>query len=228
MNGEVRRWKTPAGWLVESVHNGASEQSVALCFVPDVKHEWELDQMEVKQEPENIPAPAASNLPPVKLTRAEIKLKLENLGIPFNDRLRTENLELLLSGAEKGGNVLPAATEAKEPLSEAQKLEEKQHAPNDPTHAPDASNIVFNREKAETDFFGEPVTGGAGEPAAKLYTIAEAVEIAKRLAAKFGPDKTVAIIQSYGVANITMINEKGKLQDFVAKVLKREKEYEKK
>lgn len=122
-------------------------------------------------------------------SRADIKLALDNLGVSYNDRLRTENLEALLIEAEKnGGAVKPADVQA--------------------------------------DFFGDTPPATAPKAAAKVYTVPEAIEIGKRLAAKFGPDKTLTIIGSYQCTKISEIAEKGQLQDFVTKVLAKEKEYE--
>ena len=147
-----------------------------------------------------------------KRSRAEIKEKLDQLGIQYNDRLRTENLEKILEDAEaakNGGTVKAAAA----PAADDPFNEKKQ-----PAAAP------VKKEKA-TDVFGEELPP-AQQPKEKVYTVQEGIDIAKRLAAKFGADKTVAIIQSYECQNITQINEKGKLQDFVSKVLAKEKEYE--
>lgn len=135
-------------------------------------------------------------------SRADIKQALDNLGISYNDRLRTENLEAMLIEAEKnGGSAKPVVTPAM-------------------TAAPVPSDV-------QADFFGDQApAAAAAKPATKEYTVAEGIELAKRLAAKFGPDKTVSIINSYGAVNVTQIAEKGKLQEFCAAVLKKEKDYE--
>ena len=39
MNYSTARLKVPGGWVVES----ADECTVAICFVPDPKHEWILE-----------------------------------------------------------------------------------------------------------------------------------------------------------------------------------------
>lgn len=154
------------------------------------------------------PAAAALEVPqgegsPVttKRSRQEIKEKLDHLGIQYNDRLRTENLEKLLEDAEKGTvKAAPAAAVADDP---------------------------FAPQQENKDVFGTELPAEKKQPE-KVYTVNEAIEIAKRLAAKFGADKTVPIINSFGCANVSEIDKKGKLQDFVKKVLEKEKEYERK
>lgn len=143
-----------------------------------------------------------------KRSRQEIKEKLDNMGIQYNDRLRTENLEKILEDAEKKGPV---------PI----------------TDMPPAKDWAKAEGPAADDPFGEKPKAAAPAQApvvekVKEYTVEEAIVIAKRLAAKFGADKTVPIINSYGVTKISDIHAKGKLQEFVAKVLEKEKEYEKK
>ena len=151
-----------------------------------------------------------------KRSRQEIKEKLDQMGIQYNDRLRTENLEKILEDAEaaKNGGTVKAAAQAPAPVQQDDPFNEKKQPAAAPAKA----------EKA-TDVFGEALPENQ-QPKQKVYTVQEAIDIAKRLAAKFGADKTVAIIQSYECQNITQIDGKGKLQDFVTKVLAKEKEYE--
>lgn len=133
-------------------------------------------------------------------SRADIKQELDNLGIAYNDRLRTENLEKLLEDTKASAGK-PAAA----PTAEV-------------TKAPVPADV-------QADFFGDTKAAPAA-PAKVLYTIEQGIDFAKRLAAKFGPDKTVSIIQSYGAATVSQIAEKGKLQEFCAEILKKEKDYE--
>lgn len=159
-----------------------------------------LVKLNVTAGPETSSADISVTLPPKPETEAmipgevktlrsrqEIKQELDNLGIEYNDKLRTDSLEKILDKAKE--------------------------------------------ERAAKDLFDTPVAPAA--PAApvekkKEYTVPEAIEIAKRLASKFGADKTVSIITSYSCQTISQIAEKGQLQDFVAKVIAKEKEYESK
>lgn len=146
------------------------------------------------------PKDEAKPVPPVvkpakELSRQEIKDRLTELGVEFNDRLGTKNLLKLLEKTEHPGKDAPV----KEP-------------------EPQTSDDPFGDGAAAAP---EPA-----KPAAKQYTVQEAIDIAKRLAAKFGPDKSVAIIQSYESKTISEIDAKGKLQEFVEKVIAKEKELE--
>jgi hypothetical protein len=135
-------------------------------------------------------------------SRADIKQELDDLGIAYNDRLRTENLEKLLedvkTAAGKPASAAPAAVKAPVPAD------------------------------VQSDFFGNEAPAPAAPKKVEVlpYTIEQGIDFAKRLAAKFGPDKTVSIIQSYGAGTVTQIAEKGKLQEFCMEVLKKEKDYE--
>lgn len=144
-------------------------------------------------------------------SRADIKQALDNLGISYNDRLRTENLEAMLIEAEKNGGTAKPAITTTPAAAAADKAPVKAAAP-----VP---------ADVQADFFGDTAPAPA-KPAAKAFTVNEGIELAKRLAAKFGPDKAVSIIQSYGAQTVTQIAEKGKLQEFCAEVLKKEKDYE--
>lgn len=133
-----------------------------------------------------------------KMSRQEIKAELDRLNIQYNDRLRTENLEKLLEDA-KGQQAKPAPEKPADPFPAAPAA----------TAQPDFLNGDAAPKQKET-----------------VYTKEQAVEFAKRLAAKFGADKTVGIIQEFGAQNISQIDEKGQLQQFVEKILAKEKEYE--
>lgn len=139
-------------------------------------------------------------------SRADIKQELDDLGIAYNDRLRTENLEKLLEDVKVSAGKPPAAT------TTATAAVVKAPVPAD----------------VQADFFGDTKTVPASPAKIEVlpYTIEQGIDFAKRLAAKFGPDKTVSIIQSYGAATVSQIAEKGKLQEFCAEILKKEKDYE--
>lgn len=38
------RMRVPGGWIVREQSGGENEISVALCFVPDPNHEWEIEK----------------------------------------------------------------------------------------------------------------------------------------------------------------------------------------
>lgn len=170
----------------------------------------ETEELNTKTEP----APAVTGEVKTVRSRADIKQALDNLGISYNDRLRTENLEAMLIEAEKNGGSAKPAVAAGQPAAAAE-----------PAAKAPAKAAAPVPADVQSDFFGDSAPAPA-KPAAKVYTVNEGIELAKRLAAKFGPDKAVSIIQSYGAQTVTQIAEKGKLQEFCAEVLKKEKDYE--
>jgi hypothetical protein len=164
-------------------------------------------------------------------SRQEIKDELDRLGVPYNERLRTEGLEKLLKEvkAAKGPAEAAAAVDKAEAVAEA---ETETKAPAEPTPVNDGffagpEEVAAPAAPVAAKLSGKvPAAAVAAAPAKVKYTVEQAIEFAKRLAAKFGPDKSVAIINSYGCKNVTEINAAGKLQDFVAKILAKEREHE--
>lgn len=145
------------------------------------------------------PGPRPAILP---LSRAEIREKLDSLGVQYNDRLRTDTLAKILeqeiAKQVKDGTVKLTAADGKTDKAEEVK-----------------------------DLFGMPVQAEiVPKTPEKIYTLEEAIDLAKRLAAKFGPQKSVDIIKDFQCDKISEIEAKGKLQEFAAKILEKEKEYE--
>lgn len=47
----TERLKVPGGWVVCRIDGGKSPQSMAMCFISDPDHTWELEKASVPNEP---------------------------------------------------------------------------------------------------------------------------------------------------------------------------------